>query len=259
MENKLNKPSDINKQSRSINSPTENGGLFFSIGFTLACFVTIVAFEWKIQIALAPIDITASDQTEAIALQLLPAPVVHSPVIVPINHQIKKIKKYQKFESEEDLGQKLLPTPFVPTPTKELTIEEVKDIDIVSCDLPVPPIDSLDPPISCGGSQIIGCTLFIEQHPQPVGGYHLFYKHLIKNLAYPTQARQLGIEGKVFVEFIVTREGNLTHFKVLKGIGAGCNEEAIRVLKTAPKWIPGKQRGVAVKTKFTIPIKFTLN
>ncbi|EAY29246.1 energy transducer TonB [Microscilla marina] len=264
MENKLNKPSDINKRSHSINSLTENGGLFFAIGFALACFVTIVAFEWKVQIAPPSIDITNPDQHEVIALKLLPAPAVPSPAIVPVNHQIKKANKYQKFESEEDFGQKLLPTPFVPTPAKELIIEEVKDVDlaVLSCDLPIPPepiVGSPDPMISCGGNQVIKCILFIEQRPQPVGGYPAFYKYVRKNLVYPSQARRLGIEGSVFVKFIVTKEGYLTHFKVLKGVGAGCNEEAIRVLKTAPKWIPGKQRGVAVNTKFTIPIEFTLN
>ena len=69
----------------------------------------------------------------------------------------------------------------------------------------------------------------------------------------------MGIEGRVFMIFVVEKDGSLTDVSVLKGIGAGCDEESIRVLKNAPKWNPGKQRGNPVRVRFNFPIAFKLN
>ncbi len=69
---------------------------------------------------------------------------------------------------------------------------------------------------------------------------------------------QMGIEGKVFVEFVVDKDGTITNVKAIKGIGAGCDEEAKRVIEGAPKWSPGKQRGRPVKVRMILPITFKL-
>ena len=99
----------------------------------------------------------------------------------------------------------------------------------------------------------------VEETPTPMGGLSAFYKYLSKNLQYPAQARRMGIEGRVFMVFVVEKDGSLTDIQVLKGIGAGCDEESVRVLKDAPKWKPGKQRGNPVRVRFTFPIVFKLN
>jgi protein TonB len=85
-----------------------------------------------------------------------------------------------------------------------------------------------------------------------------FLKYVSKNLKYPAQARRMGVEGKVFVQFVVEKDGSITDIKVVKGIGAGCDEEAVRVLENAPKWKPGKQRGRPVKQRIVLPIVFKL-
>ena len=85
-----------------------------------------------------------------------------------------------------------------------------------------------------------------------------FYEFVGKKLKYPAQARRMGIEGKVFVEFVIERDGTITDVKAIKGIGAGCDEEAVRVLQTAPKWKPGKQRGKPVRQRMVFPIAFKL-
>jgi protein TonB len=85
-----------------------------------------------------------------------------------------------------------------------------------------------------------------------------FYKYVSKNIEYPKQARRMGIEGKVFVQFVVDKDGSLSDVKVIKGIGAGCDEEAIRVLKESPKWTPGKQRGRPVRVRMSLPIFFKI-
>jgi protein TonB len=98
----------------------------------------------------------------------------------------------------------------------------------------------------------------VEQQPEPSGGLKAFYDYVGANLKYPARAARMGIEGRVFVEFVVEKDGSLTDIKVVKGIGAGCDEEAIRVLSNAPNWKPGKQRGNPVRVRMVMPIMFVL-
>jgi protein TonB len=98
----------------------------------------------------------------------------------------------------------------------------------------------------------------VEQKPEPNGGLKAFYEYVGENLKYPAKASRMGIEGRVFVEFIVEKDGSLTDINVAKGIGGGCDEEAVRVISNAPKWNPGKQRGNAVRVRMVIPIMFKL-
>jgi periplasmic protein TonB len=98
----------------------------------------------------------------------------------------------------------------------------------------------------------------VEEQPQYPGGDEARIKYLQNNIKYPDEAKELGVQGKVFVTFVVEVDGSITDVKVLRGIGAGCDEEAIRVVRGMPKWIPGKQRGVPVRVQFNLPIKFTL-
>jgi protein TonB len=98
----------------------------------------------------------------------------------------------------------------------------------------------------------------VEEGAEPVGGYEEFYKYIKKALKYPSQARRMGVEGKVYVQFVVDKDGSLNEIKVIKGIGAGCDEEASRVIQEAAKWKAGKQRGRAVKQRIVMPISFKL-
>ena len=98
----------------------------------------------------------------------------------------------------------------------------------------------------------------VEDQPTPPGGMGAFYKYVATNLRYPAQARRMGIEGKVFVQFVVDKDGTLTNVQAIKGIGAGCDEEAVRVIAKAKKWSPGKQRGRPVKVRMILPITFKL-
>ena len=99
----------------------------------------------------------------------------------------------------------------------------------------------------------------LDQQPHPVGGMRSLYDFISENIKYPAQAREMGIEGKVFVEFVVGNDGKLINVKAIKGIGAGCDEEAVRVLKEAPKWIPGKVVDMPVKVKMILPISYKLS
>jgi TonB family protein len=98
----------------------------------------------------------------------------------------------------------------------------------------------------------------VEETASPRGGMTAFYEELSNNLIYPEEARRLGIEGKVFIEFVVMEDGHLTDFKVLKGIGAGCDTEALRAVMQMAPWTPGQMRGKAVPQRLVMPITFHL-
>jgi TonB family protein len=101
-------------------------------------------------------------------------------------------------------------------------------------------------------------TIFEEQ-PMPQGGMVNFYQYISKSLVYPKLAKRKGIEGRVFVQFVIDKTGKPTDIKILRGIGAGCDEETIRLISESPLWVPGKQRGRPVKVKMSLPIQFKLN
>ena len=98
----------------------------------------------------------------------------------------------------------------------------------------------------------------VEQMPSFPGGDAKMYEYLGKNIKYPQIARETGIQGRVFVNFVVEPDGSVSNVKVLRGIGGGCDEEAMRVVKAMPKWTAGKQRGKAVRVSYTLPVVFKL-
>ena len=98
----------------------------------------------------------------------------------------------------------------------------------------------------------------VEQQPEYPGGMDALRTFLTKNLNYPRSAANASISGRVFVSFVVNTDGSLTDVQVLKGIGFGCDEEAIRVIQKMPHWRPGKQSGRAVRVKYNLPIAFAL-
>ncbi|WP_020533648.1 TonB family protein [Flexithrix dorotheae] len=99
----------------------------------------------------------------------------------------------------------------------------------------------------------------VEEHPEFVGGTDAFYKYLSREIKYPSEAREKGVEGRVYVEFVVERDGSLSEVKTVKGIGAGCDKEAERVLKNSPSFKPGVQRGKPVRVRMSVPIVFKLD
>ncbi|WP_138990485.1 energy transducer TonB [Larkinella sp. C7] len=100
--------------------------------------------------------------------------------------------------------------------------------------------------------------LKVEQDPQFPGGMRKMAEFLEKNLRYPPAASRAGISGKVYLQFVVNTDGSIVDVSVVKGIGFGCDEEALRVAKKMPPWQPGKQSGRPVRVRFTLPVVFAL-
>ncbi len=100
--------------------------------------------------------------------------------------------------------------------------------------------------------------MVVEQMPAFPGGQGALMKYLAEHIKYPELAKESGIQGRVFINFVVEPDGSIDQVKVLRGIGGGCDEEAVRVVKSMPRWIPGKQRGKPVRVSFNLPVKFAL-
>ena len=103
-----------------------------------------------------------------------------------------------------------------------------------------------------------GVYQIVEEMPQYPGGEAAMMEYVAKNVVYPQEARDKEISGRVFVGFIVEKDGSIGEVKLLRGIGGGCDEEAIRVIKGMPKWKPGKQEGKPVRVSYQMPINFKL-
>jgi protein TonB len=123
----------------------------------------------------------------------------------------------------------------------DMAVEEYVPIDIVEEEV------ETAPPVR-----------FAEEMPEPVGGFDNMYEFLRSNLKYPEVARNNGISGSVFLEFVVEKDGSISGVKVLAGVYPELDQEAIRVVKMLPKWKPGKQMGKPVRCFFQIPVKFTM-
>lgn len=206
--------------------------LFFNIGLVMSLALVISAFEWKV--------------IENVSVVDLPQPtIIEDEIIPPITDITPKKPKIQVFELVEVKDDIVVDEPEVEIiiATGEPDPLEIEDDLFVE-----PKIEDTDKVES-----------IVEKMPSYVGGLEEFYKFVGKNLKYPAQARRMGIEGKVFVHFIVDKDGSLSDIKVVKGIGAGCDEEVERIIHKSPKWNPGKQRGNPVRVRMMMPITFRLD
>ncbi|HPF00319.1 MAG TPA: TonB family protein [Bacteroidales bacterium] len=98
----------------------------------------------------------------------------------------------------------------------------------------------------------------VEQAPLYPGGVEALMKYLAENIQYPDLARQENIQGTVYVSFVVEKNGEVSNVKILRGIGGGCDEEAMRVVRNMSDWTPGYQNGEAVRVQFNLPLRFIL-
>jgi len=226
MEAKKNPNKDVHGQS----------GKFFLIGLTLSVALAIMAFEWRSEKVFYPER--EFDKTHAEATFQLQSHTIAPEKIVEPKKKPAPLQKSINLTTE---------TTNETTQAEENPIVEFESEVYIGFDS-----IALDPE----PQETI--HLFPEVKPEPDGGFEGFYKFVGKNLKYPKQAQRVHAEGKVYVEFVVDKNGQVTNMKVIKGIGSGCDEEAMRVLALT-KWQPGRQRGKPVKVRMTMPLNFVLN
>lgn len=207
--------------------------LFRQIGLVLALLIVFGAFEYK------------SYDKRQINLQQRAAEDVPEEII-PITEQNVK--------------------PPPPPPPQQVTVltvvddnTEVQDVKInVDVDQKTV-IEVYVPPVR-EEEEIVEQEIFtiVESMPEFPGGQQAMLEFIARNIKYPPLARESGIQGRVFVNFVVEPDGSVSNVKVIRGIGGGCDEEAVRVIQSMPKWTPGRQRGKAVRVSFNLPVRFTL-
>jgi len=209
---------------------THKRGLFFNLGLIISLLLVITAFEWRTyQRGMVVIDRKTEDITELIeirpTIQLPPKP---PKVIQPILIEVPPDEIIEEIEYTFDADE----------------IENIREIETIEIE-PSEVVDKI--------------FTIVEVMPEPFGGISEFFEFVYKEIKYPNTARRMGIDGRITIQFIIDKDGSLTNFRILRGIGAGCDEEVLRVLKMAPKWKPGKQRGIPVRVKMALPITFKLN
>ena len=215
---------------------TRKRDLFLSMGLVISMLLVIAAFEWKTYDEIELISLNSFNQTLFDETLEIP-PTVQPPPPPPAIRQVAIIE----IPDDEEI---------IETIEIDLDIEITEETSIEDYVVETPEIEE---------EAVEEIFTIVETSPVPAGGYDEFYSALGKEIKYPTNARRLGIEGKVFVEFVVDKNGELTSIKVVKGISTDCDEEAVRVLKGMPKWKPGKQRGRAVKVRMVVPITYKLS
>lgn len=210
--------------------------LILSISLTVTMLLMVFAFEFKTTPGTKVIDIientsTFDDLVDVPPTEQLPPPpvVVQLPRIVEVPNE-EEIKDEIKVQFDIDVTDRTTLQEFTLVVTAPVVEEEEPD----------------------------KIFLIVEQTAVPKGGMAAFYKYVSDNIRYPAQARRMDIQGRVFVEFVVDKDGQLNQFQIVKGIGAGCDEEAIRIMQNAPRWEPGKQRGKPVRQRMVLPIYFKL-
>ncbi len=172
-------------------------------------------------------------------------------------------------DDEEDVilqTERIEPPPPPPPPQQTTIIEIVEDDIEVEDDLDIDAETDDDEEIE---EQIITdedesegeeeeIFVFVEDNAGYPGGEEARLTFLRDNIKYPEMAKESGIQGTVYLTFVVEKDGSITGVKVQRGIGGGCDTEAVRVIKKMPRWKPGKQRGRPVRVQFNMPIKFVL-
>jgi len=99
----------------------------------------------------------------------------------------------------------------------------------------------------------------IDKQPEYPGGTEAMFGFIMENLRYPQKARESRIEGRVIINFTVKTDGSVADVETMRGIGGGCDEEAVRVVKLMPKWKPGEDQGKKINVSMILPVKFTLD
>lgn len=215
---------------------TRYSGLFLQIGLVVSLFIILAAFSY-----------TKHEKSTSSLGEL--KDVVAEEEIIPITRQ-QEVKPP--------------PPPEPPKVTEVLNIveddveiDDELEIDDVEADqeTQVEIVDIIEE------EEVEETKVFVivENMPEFPGGQGELPKHIAKNIQYPEIAKENGIQGKVYIQFVVNQKGKVEQVKVVRGVDPSLDKEAVRVIKNLPQWKPGSQRGKPVKVSFTVPIHFQLN
>jgi len=213
-------------------------GLFFEIGLILSLLAVYFLFQIR-----APIQSTDLSFSRA-EMNIIEEEIINThqpPPPPPLQHRQQNITLLKIVEDDT---------------------EEVQNIEIIAevdQDTEIPVYIPVERP-NREEEEIVEQEIFlvVEEQPDFPGGDAARIRYFNENIQYPAEARELNIQGTVYIGFVVEPDGSISNISLLRGIGGGCDEEALRVVVAMPRWKPGKQRNQAVRVKFTLPVRFTL-
>lgn len=210
--------------------------LFYEIGLAVVLGVVLLAFEWSTRDA--KIDIEAMPDEVAVEEEIAPITKVEEvkppPPPPPPKVQDIIIIVDDDTEINDDID--------INTESNDEAVIEIPDVPVIEEE----PVEEEE------------VFLIVEQMPVFPGGDAELRKYLAQAVKYPVIAQENGIQGRVFVSFVVNQKGEVTNVKVARPVDPNLDKEAVRVVQSMPKWTPGMQRGKAVKVSYTVPINFVL-
>ena len=178
---------------------------------------------------------------------------IDKPKPPPPQVQLPKLQKVIKFVPPKVVKEEVVEE--IPT------IEEIKQHEVAAVEVEGPTEIVFEEPVAEVVVEEDENKIFtvVEQQPEFQGGYEAMMNFIQKNMRYPASARRMGVDGTVYVSFVVSKDGTISEVKTIRGISADCDKEAMRVVSMMPPWRPGKQNGKPVFVRFVLPIKFKLN
>ncbi|MFA7492806.1 MAG: energy transducer TonB [Proteiniphilum sp.] len=210
---------------------------YILMGLVLGVSILFFAFEWstetrKLDETVLVADVLAEEEIEITRREPPPPPPPpppepETPEIIEVVEE--KVETRMEIKSEDDQSQRQTEVYIPPPPPKPKQEEVTEEIFVV-----------------------------VEEQPEFPGGQAAMMKFLSDNIKYPVIAQENGIQGRVICNFVVERDGSITDVQVVRGQDPSLDREAIRVIQQMPRWKPGKQRGSAVRVRFTLPVVFRL-
>ncbi|HOI32089.1 MAG: energy transducer TonB [Bacteroidales bacterium] len=212
-------------------------GLFFEIGLALALLTIFLAFQIKRPSRTTTLNFDYGEMN-IIQEEMIQT---HQPTTPPPPKQpMQQITLLTVVENTEEV---------------ETEIHIQAEVDQQT---EIPEYIPLERPVEEEAIQEAEIFLVVEDQPEFPGGEAALMAYFANNIRYPSGARELGIQGTVYVSFVVEPDGSVSQIEVLRGIGGGCDEEAVRVVQNMPLWKPGKQRNIPVRVRFNLPVRFKL-
>lgn len=214
------------KKNSEVNLERKRG-LFLQIGLVIALLIVLAAFEYKrYEKSAYNLGQLNLDDLEEDIIPITKQEVKPPPPPPPPPEVIEIVEDEVEIENEAEI--------------EDTESDEDEEIEIIEED----------------DEEIF---MVVENMPEFPGGDLGLMKYIQKNVKYPPIAKEYNITGKVYISFVVDKSGSVTNVKVVRGVDKNLDAEAVRVIKSLPKYKPGKQRGKAVRVMFTVPINFTLN
>ncbi len=210
--------------------------VFMQIGLVVTLAIVLIAFEWTT----TDVDVSQFEMVEDLEAEEEIMPITRQeevkPPPPPPPPKVADVLNIVEDDVELD---------------EELDIEDTEmeeDTEIDFSDLAMDEEESEDAPV----------FFIVEDMPEFPGGEEALRKYIAQSVKYPVIAQENGIQGRVYVSFVVNTKGKVTDVKIARGVDPNLDKEAIRVVNAMPEWKPGKQRGKAVKVSYTVPINFVL-